>query len=250
MNPQPYQPIKIEKPSDIIVKEIRKLIENGELNVGDKLPREDELVRRFQVSKVTLREALQTLVVYGQIEKRRGAKGGSVVINTNPSSGIELMFENLKLNHYSLQELHEARKIIEPILVEIVAQRITDKEIQELKKTVEEHENQIDRDTSTGAGWQFYTLLGKFSKNKILEKIEDLLLRILIDVENSFNLDVLQTQSKEHQKYNLAAAEGQKKIVELIATKQPEKAKQQMLEFRDQMHKLLLKHEKLVKEKR
>ena len=55
MNPQPYQPIKIEKPSDIIVKEIRKLIENGELNVGDKLPPEDELVRRFQVSKVTFR---------------------------------------------------------------------------------------------------------------------------------------------------------------------------------------------------
>jgi len=93
-------------------------------------------------------------------------------------------------------------------------------------------------------------LLGKFSKNKILEKIEDLLLRILIDVENSFNLDVLQTQSKEHQKYNLAATKNQKKIVELIATKQPEKAKQQMLEFRDQMHKLLLKHEKLVKAKR
>ena len=134
MNTQAYRPIKAEKPSDIIVKEIRKLIENGELNVGDKLPPEDELVRRFQVSKVTLREALHTLVVYGQIEKRRGAKGGSVVINENPSSGIELVFENLKSSRCTLQELHEARKIIEPRLVEIVAQKITEKEIQELKK--------------------------------------------------------------------------------------------------------------------
>jgi len=247
MNPQAYKPIKAEKPSDIIVKEIRKLIENGELNVGDKLPREDELVRRFQVSKVTLREALQTLVVYGQIEKRRGAKGGSVVINDNPSSGIELVFENLKSDRFTLQELHETRKIIEPILVEIVAQRITEKEIQELKKTIREHETQINSDKSTGAGWQFYALLGKFSKNIILAKIEDLLLRILIDVENSFNLDVLQTQSEEHRKYNLAAAEGQRKIADLIAAKQPEKAKQQMLIFRDQMHQLLLKHEKLAK---
>ncbi len=247
MNTQTYKPIKTEKPSDIIVREIRNLIEHGELSVGDKLPPEDELVKRFQVSKVTLREALQTLVVYGQIEKRRGAKGGSVVINTNPSSGIELVFENLKLNQYSLQELHEARKIIEPILVEIVAKKITEKEIQELKETIQEHENQINSDKSTGAGWQFYALLGKFSKNKILEKIEDLLLRLLIDVENSFNLDVLQTQSKEHRKYNLAAAEGQSKIAELIATKQPDKAKQQMLVFRDQMHQLLLKHEKLAK---
>ncbi len=247
MNTQAYKPIKAEKPSDIIVKEIRKLIENKELNVGDKLPPEDELVRRFQVSKVTLREALQTLVVYGQIEKRRGAKGGSVVINENPSSGIELVFENLKSSRCTLQELHETRKIIEPVLVEIVAQRITEKEIRELKATIQEHENQINSDKSTGAGWQFYALLGKFSNNKILAKIEDLLLRILIDVENSFGLDVLQTQSEEHRKYNLTAAQGQRKIAELIATKQPEKAKQQMLIFRDQMHQLLLKHEKLAK---
>jgi hypothetical protein len=41
--------------------------------------------------------------------------------------------------------------------------------------------------------------------------------------------------------------EGQRKIAELIAAKQPEKAKQQMLIFRDQMHQLLLKHEKLAK---
>jgi len=138
-------------------------------------------------------------------------------------------------------------QIIEPRLVEIVAQRITQKEIQELKKTIREHENQINSDKSTGAGWQFYALLGKFSKNKILAKIEDLLLRILIDVENSFNLDVLQSQGEEHRKYKLAAVEGQRKIAELIAAKQPEKAKQQMLIFRDQMHQLLLKHEKLAK---
>jgi DNA-binding FadR family transcriptional regulator len=247
MDAQVYKPIKAEKPSDMIVKEIRKLIENGELNVGDKLPPEDELVRRFQVSKVTLREALQTLVVYGQIEKRRGAKGGSVVINANPSSGIELVFENLKSNGFTLQELHETRKIIDSSLVEIVAQRITKKEIQELKENIQEHENQMNSDKGTGAGWQFYSLLGKFSKNKILAKIEDLLLRILIDVENSFNLDVLQSQGEEHRKYNLAAVEGQRKIAELIAAKQPEKAKQQMLTFRDQMHHLLLKHEKLAK---
>ena len=247
MSTQAYKPIKAEKPSDIIVKEIRKLIENGELNVGDKLPPEDELVRRFQVSKVTLREALQTLVVYGQIEKRRGANGGSVVINENPSLGIELVFEDLKSSCCTLQELHETRKIIESRLVEIVAQRITKKEIKELKGTIQEHKNQMNSDKSTGAGWQFYSLLGKFSKNKILAKIEDLLLRTLIDVENSFNLDLLQSQGEEHRKYNLAAVEGQRKIAELIAAKQPEKAKQQMLKFRDQMHQLLLKHEKLAK---
>ena len=66
-------------------------------------------------------------------------------------------------------------------------------------------------------------------------------------LDNSFNLDESQSQGEAHRKYNLAAVEGQRKIAELIAAKEPEKAKQQMLIFRDQMHQLLLKHEKLAK---
>src|SRR5690242_7962008 len=79
-NMETFRPIKKQKASDLIVEEIWKLILSGKLKPGDRLPPEHTLVERFQVSKVTLREALQTLETYGHITRRRGPGGGSVVL--------------------------------------------------------------------------------------------------------------------------------------------------------------------------
>ena len=54
-----YKPIKQKKTSDLIVREIWRLILKGDLKPGDKLPPERELGKRFEVSMVTLREALE-----------------------------------------------------------------------------------------------------------------------------------------------------------------------------------------------
>jgi GntR family transcriptional repressor for pyruvate dehydrogenase complex len=59
--PKIYSPIRKAKASDLIVEEIWAAILNGELKPGEKLPPERELVEQFAVSKVTLREALQSL---------------------------------------------------------------------------------------------------------------------------------------------------------------------------------------------
>ena len=47
-------------------------INDGTLAVGDQLPTEDELIRRFDVSRITVRRATQNLVARGLVEIRRG----------------------------------------------------------------------------------------------------------------------------------------------------------------------------------
>jgi GntR family transcriptional regulator len=47
-------------------------IAQGEYRPGDQLPTEDELLRRFQVSRITVRRAIQNLVRRGLLEIRRG----------------------------------------------------------------------------------------------------------------------------------------------------------------------------------
>jgi GntR family transcriptional regulator len=44
----------------------------GEYRPGDQLPTEDELLQRFQVSRITVRRAIQHLVSRGLFEIRRG----------------------------------------------------------------------------------------------------------------------------------------------------------------------------------
>jgi GntR family transcriptional regulator len=47
-------------------------ITDGALTVGDQLPTEDDLVTRFEVSRITVRRAIQNLVNRGLVEIRRG----------------------------------------------------------------------------------------------------------------------------------------------------------------------------------
>jgi GntR family transcriptional regulator len=47
-------------------------IAQGEYRPGDQLPTEDELLERFQVSRITVRRAIQNLVSRGLLEIRRG----------------------------------------------------------------------------------------------------------------------------------------------------------------------------------
>src|SRR5215470_8667463 len=47
-------------------------ISDGGLRVGDQLPTEDSLVARFGVSRITVRRAIQNLVIRGLVEIRRG----------------------------------------------------------------------------------------------------------------------------------------------------------------------------------
>src|SRR6201986_665186 len=46
-------------------------IAQGEYRPGDQLPAEDELLERFQVSRITVRRAIQNLVRRGLLEIRR-----------------------------------------------------------------------------------------------------------------------------------------------------------------------------------
>jgi GntR family transcriptional regulator len=47
-------------------------ITDGDLKVGQQLPTEDNLIARFEVSRITVRRAIQNLVSRGMVEIRRG----------------------------------------------------------------------------------------------------------------------------------------------------------------------------------
>lgn len=58
---------------EMIAEEIQDRIRSGEYPADEKLPREMELCRQYDVSRITIREALDLLVNRGLITRRRGA---------------------------------------------------------------------------------------------------------------------------------------------------------------------------------
>lgn len=53
--------------------EIRRYIEEGKWKIGDRLPSERELAQNFGVSRMTLRQAIQTLADEGIVERKIGS---------------------------------------------------------------------------------------------------------------------------------------------------------------------------------
>lgn len=82
----------MQKKYEQIVFWIRQQIEQGGLAQGDRIPSENEMMDRFQVSRQTVRRALELLTEEGVVEGRRGS-GTYVSVNTRRYTGKEVRIE-------------------------------------------------------------------------------------------------------------------------------------------------------------
>ncbi|MBL8666632.1 MAG: GntR family transcriptional regulator [Rhodospirillales bacterium] len=74
-----FSKVKQERLSDAIVRQLESLILKGVLQPGERLPPERELAAQLEVSRPSVREALQRLEASGLVETRHG--GGTYVRN-------------------------------------------------------------------------------------------------------------------------------------------------------------------------
>jgi GntR family transcriptional repressor for pyruvate dehydrogenase complex len=164
------------------------MIRGGKLKPGDRLPPENRLVETFQVSKVTLREALQTLESYGHITRKRGPGGGSIVLDIAPTRGIGLLANYLSLSALSLDQLMEVRLLIEPLIAEIAARRITPDGALKLQRLLAEHEVDFTTHGGSKRGWEFDIVLAEITGNRLLKVVEELLIRLFMDAESALSI--------------------------------------------------------------
>ncbi|HZZ47941.1 MAG TPA: FCD domain-containing protein [Pseudonocardia sp.] len=110
-----------------VADELRTQISTGALCAGDRLPNETELSRSFGVSRSTVREALRVLTSQHLIETKRGVLGGSFVAAPDPARVVEDVGGALGVlvttPHLSLDDLLEARLLLEPAAARLAAER-------------------------------------------------------------------------------------------------------------------------------
>jgi len=215
-----------QKDSDLIVEEIWKMILEGKLKPGDRLPPEFNLVERFHVSREVLGEALQTLEKYGHITRKRGPGGGNVVLDIAPTMGISVLANYLSLTELSLTDLMHARQLIEPVIAETAALRVTPEGAERIRSLLADHE--IDFRTHGGSkrGWEFYILLAELTENRLLKVVEELLMRLFMDAEFSLSIgDVGMTP--EEIAYNAEVLPANQRIASAVLAGDPAGAKRE-----------------------
>ncbi|MFF2484127.1 FadR/GntR family transcriptional regulator [Paenibacillus sp. NPDC058071] len=153
-----------------ITEQIKRLIIEGDLRPGDKLPSTKEMSERFGVGRSTTREALSALKAMGLIEIKQG--GGCTVIGTLPAE-VELPeLQSLRLNRETLLELLEARQALEVSNASIAAIKRTDKDVAALGVIVEEMERSIGDDAlGERTDLQFHATLANATGNSIMVRL-------------------------------------------------------------------------------
>ncbi len=214
--------IQKRKLSEDVRARLLEMIESGQVNPGDVLPSERELMESLGVGRPAIREAMQALERTGLIEIRHGERARVA----EPSLGrmVEQVSETMKhlLVHSpaSLENLKEARVSFEMEIARIAARRHSAGDISRLEEAVVAQERAID-DLS-----QFRVLDGRFhrevaaiSGNPIWSALSDALFGWLTD----FHVDLVSVPGLERLTLN-----EHRGIIEAIRSGNPDRAAEAM----------------------
>ncbi len=122
-----------------IVRQMQTLITEGHLKPGDRLMTERELAEQFGVSRVTVRQALSVLQAMGLIESRIG---NGTYARKSEAAVVTVLAP--VLNPYSsLLEQLELRRLIEPEVARLAAERATPAQTQDMAHFIELQEQML-----------------------------------------------------------------------------------------------------------
>ena len=174
------QRLHVPKMAEVIVSRLRRQIVRGELTEGEALPSEHELQARFGVSRPTLREAFRILEAESLIAVRRGAHGGALV--RVPTTEVAARYTAFVLEHRgtTLADLYEARIVIEPAAVGLLAAKRTDHDLFRLREALAEHDALVDQPhRSIRTHTAFHALLIELTGNRTLDVLAGMIQRII-----------------------------------------------------------------------
>ena len=129
-----FHSIPRERVADRVAQELLRLIATGELAPGERLPGERQLAEMMNVSRVSVRAALQQLKTQGFVTAVQG--GGTRVIaaaNERDSALAELV----RVNRDNLYDLAEIRAGIEVWAARRAAERGSPEQVGEIQRHVE-----------------------------------------------------------------------------------------------------------------
>ncbi len=184
----------LKKPllSQEVEKAIKRSIHDEVFKPGEKIPSERELVEQFQVSRVTIREALRNLQRSGLITIRRGVRAGAYVSELT-SDPITENFQNLiRLGRIDYSHLIDARLYIEPRAAGMAARYRSDKDVRQLKNLLDQAEALSDKDRKRSriTNVSFHCEVARITKNPIIVFITE-------SITQSYSAMIIETTSDQ-----------------------------------------------------
>ena len=232
--------IKKTRIHEDVFRQIHQLIKAGKLRARDQLPSERELAETFKVSRTSVREALRALETQGLIVSRTGA--GNFVADLPVESLIGPLARLLIDEKKALADVFEMRKLIEPHIAALAAERATRNDIAQLKKIVAKQTEAVGRgETGVEADAELHLSISRATRNQALQKLVSGLMEML----SRSREESLQTDQRRE-----ASIATHRKIVAAIEKHDRSKARSEMLHHIEQVEESVLSSNRSSKSER
>lgn len=129
-----FEPVAGSRVSSTIVAQIRQLIRGGDLAPGDRLPPERDLAEAFNVSRVSVRDALRVLEALGLVAIRVGAAGGAFVTVPDHEVVGESVANLLLLSSVDPEDVAETRLVMELGIITLACLNATEDDLADLEQ--------------------------------------------------------------------------------------------------------------------
>lgn len=159
-----------------IAEQMRSVIQEKQMQPGSRFPSERELIDYFNVGRSTVREAIKILVAENLLEIRRG-KG--TYISQYPGRVRDPLGLQYSPQQKLLQNLFEARAIIEPQIAALAAVRAEPEDIACLQQALQEHLTCTDTIRNAELDVKFHTALTQCCHNEVLQRFVPLVIEAI-----------------------------------------------------------------------
>jgi len=214
------QEVKKLSISSQISMQLRKMILNGEIMPGTKLPPERELAASFGTNRNTLREAIRILEEDGLVDVKQG--GGMMVQDWRQTAGITLLPHVLTLMDDSTEKLTclldtlRVRRMALGLIVRMAAEKCNEDSNKELHEALKQAQTAMDgNDDPVESDINFYQTLVRIADSMVLTWLTNTVMEITRQVaENARPLWFMDQQYMD----------GLKNVCDAVCSGKPEKA--------------------------
>jgi len=222
-----------------VVNEVQRLITAGQIQPGMRLPPERQLCEQFGVSRTVVREAVRILVTKGLLETRPGIGTTACSLTSQQLTRPLSILMQAHQQKITLDHLHQVRKILEVEIARLAALQANEEDLARLGEIVQSMQE------VQGEARQFALLDGEFHQ-ALAATTHNPLLALLLDSIHDLMWDV-RLMVQQHPDLAQTVIPDHQRILESIASRQPQAASQAMQEHLD--HARLIQERFLAEEK-
>ena len=177
--------LKLSRPVQV-AEAIKNWVVEQNLQSGDRLPGEAEMIKRFAMSKGTIREAMRILEAQGLIKTRTGPGGGSFVHEVSRQRAKALLGNYFYFKNLTIGDIYQLRLTLEPELAASLAGKLPEAVLQQLEENISEYSEPsitLEEERQQHVAFlRFHAILADQAENPLLGFVIDFMVNLLTDL--------------------------------------------------------------------